>query len=148
MFSREAFLEAGIELERAEFPLPEDYGEAAKLHLLGWTAAVRSAFEREWVNKEAAKDPGGFRFDVIRRTVVDASDKPLLTKSDREAFMAKPAAFVESLAEACCELQGLRKKDVEELVKNSANDPSSGSSTASASQASEGQPIPTNLPYE
>ena len=97
----------------------ELYGEGACLYGCVWSGEERSEFERAWMDKDVKKNPGGFRWDVLSLTICDDGGNLLFLEQDREGVMSKNAGTLEMLFETCCTLNGLGKKDVEELEKNS-----------------------------
>lgn len=130
--SREAFLAAP---DRPPVPVPLDealYGPGACVFLRIMSGTERSEYEKKWAGKDAGKNPGTFRWDLLVRTIVDERGEPLFGAEDEAAVMAKNAGTLEMLFEESGKLNGLRRKDVEDLEKNSQTGPESGSSSDSA----------------
>lgn len=99
-----------------EIEVPEWKG-AVRVRVL--RADERSDIERLFIKKKPSDDPGGFRAEILRKTLLDPSGGPLLADDDAaRAFMGKSAAAVERLFEAACRLNGFRGEDVEELEGN------------------------------
>lgn len=115
-----------------EVPLPECYGKGACVYVRRMSGTERSQIEKRWYDKEVSANPGGFRWDVLLRTIVDEEGNALFTADMQADVMGKSAGTLETLFEKACELNGLRKKDVEELEKNSESGQSSDSSSGSA----------------
>jgi hypothetical protein len=104
---------------RERFDLPEAYGPGAHLYVKTMTGEERSRLEVEFGRGEAGKDPGAFRWAVLHRTVVDRNGTPFFKPDDRARVMeGKAASTIESMFEFACKLNGLGKKDVEELEGN------------------------------
>ena len=82
------------------------------------TATERSEIERRWSDKDAKKDPGLFRADVLCETLKKKDGTPLGTREQICELMSKSAGAIETLFEAACRINGLTKKDVEELEGN------------------------------
>jgi hypothetical protein len=110
-------------------PLPECYGKEACFYVRRMSGTERSEIEKRWYNKEVSTNPGGFRWDVLLRTIVDEGGNAIFTADMQAGVMGKNAGTLEMLFEKACELNGLRAKDVEELEKNSESGQSSGSSS-------------------
>ena len=105
------------------------YGEGACVYVRRMSGTERSQIEKQWYDKDVADNPGGFRWDVILRTIVDEAGNALFKSDMQAAVMGKSAGTLETLFEKACELNGLRKKDVEELEKNSESGQSNDSSS-------------------
>lgn len=117
--TREAFLDAD-DRPLVAVPLDEElYGPDARIYVRVFDGHERSALEANWADKETKKNPGGLRWDVLHRTLCDERGRPLFAPEDHQELMGKNAGTLETLFEKACDLNGLRKKDVEELEKNS-----------------------------
>ncbi|MEM6560042.1 MAG: hypothetical protein AAF656_00445 [Planctomycetota bacterium] len=92
----------------------------------------RDAFEREML---AAKEAGGNDLANIRarlavRTVCDDKGKRVFTDADAEQLGRKSALVLDRIFETAQRLNGIGKKDVEELAGNSDGTPPAGSTSA------------------
>lgn len=95
------------------------YGEGACLYVRSMTGADRSDYEKRWSGRKPAADPGGFRWDLLLRTVSDGNGNLIFKDADRPAAMQQDAGTIEDLFTAACTMNGLRDQDVEELAGNS-----------------------------
>ncbi len=108
---------------------PRYYGDGACVYVRRMSGKERSDIEKRWYDKEVGQNPGGFRWDVLQRAVVDENGNALFEPGMQADVMGKSAGTLETLFEKACELNGLRSKDIEELEKNSESVQSTASST-------------------
>lgn len=102
----------------------------------GRTAHVRSLTEREWANystatlNESGKLKTSRLLDATRRLIVmtlcDESGDPILGVGDVEQLAEVDSATTQAIYNAALDHIGVRKEDVEELVKNSGGTPDEG----------------------
>jgi hypothetical protein len=123
--TRDDFFDAD-DLPLTEVPLPaEFYGEGAVLFVRTMDGRERSAWEKRWMDEQVKEDPGGFRWDLLQKTVVDADGRPFFAAEDEALLMGtadkagKSAKTIELLFDASRELNGLSESDVKALEKNS-----------------------------
>ena len=87
------------------------------------TGRERDEFEAEILKRPKAADGSiadlrGLKVHLVIRTVVDESGAPLFTDEDGEALNGKSAAALNRIADVAQRLNGLTKKDVDELAGN------------------------------
>lgn len=87
--------------------------------VVSMSAEERSDVEKRWGKKDVASDPGGFRTDVLERTLKKQDLTPFATPEQIKLLMKKNGGPVERLFEKGCKISGLSKEDVKELEKNS-----------------------------
>lgn len=115
---KDEFLDAD-DLPLVPMPLPEDlYGKDCGFYVRTTTATQRSLLEKRFLDEDVRKHPGKFRSIVLMLCVVDENGAPIFEDADRPRLMEKNSGTVELLFAKACELNGLTKKDVEELEKN------------------------------
>jgi hypothetical protein len=101
------------------------------------TASERDAWEDTMLKRRDEEtgdlDCTNLKAELVSRTLTDASGAPLFSDPlDGIQLLAKKSgAVVSRLFEVAQRLNGLTKKDVEELAKNSAAAPSGSSSSTS-----------------
>jgi hypothetical protein len=88
------------------------------VRLRSMTAKERGELEGRWAKRDAAKDPGSFRIDVLSLTLKTAEGEPLGTAEELRGLLDKNANVVERIFERSCELSGLSSNDVEVLEGN------------------------------
>lgn len=86
--------------------------------VVSMTAEERSDIEKKWSGKKATTDPGGFRADVLERSMKKDDGTPFASTEQIKQLMKKNAEAVETVFEAACKISGFRQKDVAELEKN------------------------------
>jgi len=120
--TRSQFLEAD-DLDSEWVDLPKSYGKDAGVYVRHMTGEERSSLEDKYAGdkKGPVRD---FRVAVLLATTVDENEAPLFTSDDDVALMGKNAGVLEGIFDRACEINGLTKKDVEELEKNSGSDQS------------------------
>ena len=116
LLSRDQLLAARApRVQRVDLP---ELGEDAHVFLRPLTGKQRGEIERRFAGGDLEKDPGGFRAELLVRTICDSTGALLLTVADIAALLEQPATVVEKLFEASAELSALRKKDIEGIEKN------------------------------
>ena len=118
LLTKEAIL-AADDLPSEIVPVPEWGGEVK----------VRSISGKERDGLEAAISAGkkvdlsNIRARLVALSVVGEDGKPLFAPADVEALGGKSAKALDRVFDVAQRLSGLRKEDVEDLVKNSASGP-------------------------
>lgn len=108
---------------------PELYGPDARIYLRAMDGYERSELEKRWADKKASENPSSFRWDVLHRCLRDEQGVLLFGLDDENRIMGtkdrpgKNAGTLEQFFTLACEMNGLTKKDVEELEKNSDGSP-------------------------
>jgi hypothetical protein len=109
------------------------------------TGKERDTFERSCVKrdgKKTAEDFSNLRAKLLELAVRDDNGDRFFHDGDAEAIGQLPASFLQPVFEAAARLSGITKEDVEELVGNSAAEPSGASPTASPNASAS----PTSTP--
>jgi hypothetical protein len=109
------------------------------------TGAERDSFERGCVKrngKKAETDLTNLRAKLLVLALRDDNGDRLLRDGDVEAIGRLPASVVQPLFEAAMRLSGISDEDVEELVGNSAGEPSGALPTDSPNASAS----PTSMP--
>jgi hypothetical protein len=120
--TREQFLDAD-DLTEEWVDLPASYGKDAGVYVRHMTGEERSLLEDKYAGDD--KTPvREFRVAVLLATVVDDDDNALFNNDDDVALMGKNAGVLERCFDKSCKINGLTKKDVEVLEKNSGSDQS------------------------
>jgi hypothetical protein len=114
VYNKAEFL-ARTDLERAEVILDEASG--AGVFVRQMKASERSKLEDMFTAKKLDRNTGEFRWQLIKRCVVDGEGVRLLGDKDKDPTMSMGAALIEQVFEAACELNGFRDKDVEDIEK-------------------------------
>lgn len=122
-------------------PVPEWGGE---IRLKSLSGAERDAFEQSSLSAEVEVGPDGesrrkvdlanIRAKLVAACAVDESGQRMFTADDIEALGRRNGAALDRLKTAAEKLSKLRKKDLEELVKNSAAPaaPATGAATSTS----------------
>ena len=127
-------ISAAADLPVETIPVPEWGGNVIIRTLM---ASERDAWEAAMLTRrdEATGDLDctNLKAELVARTLSDASGSPLFADPLKgiELLAKKSGAVVSRLFEVAQRLNGLTKKDVEELAKNSAAAPSGSSSSTS-----------------
>lgn len=128
-----------------------------KVHVPDWggdvlvttmTGTDKDAFEVDRFQKkgpDADVNMRNFRAALVVRCVVDEQGKRLFTDQDAEALGQKSGLMLDIVYDAAARLNGLRKSDIDRLVKNSesgqdASSTSTSQSVSAAPSASSSQP--------
>ena len=105
------------------------------------TGVDKDAFEMERFHRKgnnADVNMRNFRAGLVARCCVDEEGRRLFTNDDAEWLGEKSGLMLDIIYDAAARLNGLRKSDVEALVKNSGSgqdvDSSSNSPSVSAAQ--------------
>lgn len=131
VIDKEAFF-AADDLPLTPVPLPDMYGKDSGFYIRTMTGTERSALEKRFMSSNVARqDPGGFRATVLAQCVVDADGEHIFSEKDREKLMAKNAGTLEVIFTKVCEVNGLTKKDVDDIAKNSETTQENSTSTGS-----------------
>lgn len=113
------------------------------------TAKERDAFERSCVKPDGKKtkdDMTNLRAKLLILAVRDDNGDRLLQDGDLESVGRLPASVVQPLFEAAARLSGISNEDVEELVGNSAGEPSGASPIGSPSGSESSTSTPSSSP--
>lgn len=99
------------------FEIPEWGG--VKLRVRSMSAIEKAEIEKSWARRDATKDPGRFRADVLAQTLKAEDGTPVGSAEQiYQVIMNRNAEIVERLFDAACRVSGFREKDVETLAKN------------------------------
>jgi hypothetical protein len=125
---------AAADLATETVPVPEWGGDVC---LRTFTAAERDAWEAAMLKRSPdgamMMDTTNLKADLVARTLVNDEGSPMFADplAGIVVLAAKSGAVVSRLFEVAQRLNGLSKKDVEELEKNSVAAPSGSSSSTS-----------------
>jgi hypothetical protein len=122
VLTRDAILGAD-DLPKEKVEVPEWGGE---VYVRTMTGAERDAFEKQWAG---GKVPDNVRAGLVAKTVVDESGTRLFKDSDVTNLGAKSALVLDRLFDVAQKLNGLSKRDVEVLEKNSERIPPDSSAS-------------------
>jgi len=118
VIGKEEFLQSK-DKNKVWVPLPKEiYGEDSGCYVQVMSGWERSEIEKMYIDGDPKQNPGGFRGEILVKTVVDESGCPIFSKTDIKEVLERNASTLELLFEKACELNGLTKKDVERLEKN------------------------------
>ncbi len=118
-------------------PVPE-WGGSVRVQSL--TGAERDDFEADSVKRKGKRvetNMANFRARLVARTVVDDNGERLFDDEDAAWLGEKSAAAISRVYDTAARLSGITDKDAEELTKNSSDDQSDGSTSASPSPSVE-----------
>jgi len=118
VLTRDAILGAD-DLPKQEVEIPE-WGGSVFVRTM--TAGERDAYESSML-LNGKPNLANMRAKLVVRTAVDEEGKRLFADADAEALGKKSASAVDKLFGVAQRLNGLTKKDVEELEKNSGRIP-------------------------
>lgn len=124
--SREAILNAE-DLVTEDVEVPEWGGVVCVKTLRG---RQRDEFERSTVIRKGnnvRQNMDNFRAKLIALCVVDEDETPIFTAKDVHGLGLKSAAALERVFEVCTRLNGMTKKDVEDLTGDFDDDQSDSS---------------------
>ncbi len=121
-------------------PVPEWGGE---IRLKSLSGSERDAFEQsvlvESADGESKKvDLSNVRAKLVAASAVDESGQRLFTPADVEALGARSGSALERVNSAAQKLSKLRKKDIDELLKNSVAPAATPATPASGAEAGDG----------
>lgn len=116
-----AVILAAEDLPRRAVEVPE-WG--CTVWVRGQRADERDAFESEnFVGPEGEFNRRNLRARLLVRTLVDEQGQRLFSDAEAVELGGKSGAVLDRLYAVALELSGMRKKDVDELEKNSASTP-------------------------
>lgn len=102
------------DLERQEVTVSEWGGRTVWVRSL--RADERAEIERLFSKRKPSEDPGGFRRELLIRTLVTEDGQPLIgTPEQASRLMTKDARAVESLVNVALRLSGFTKDEAEQL---------------------------------
>lgn len=134
--SREAFL-APRALKRATIETSDGPVNVQEL-----SGKERDAFERSCVKPDGKEDMINLRAKLLSLTVRDDNWDRLCQDGDVEAIGRLPSSVLQPVFEAAARLSGITKSDMDELVGNSAAEPSGALATDSPNASAS----PTSTP--
>lgn len=109
-------------------PVPEWGGEVIVRSMSGFERDAFEASVAQSKNGKQTTNLSNIRARLVAKCVVDEHNVPLfVTPADVLALGEKSAAALDRVFEKCQELNGMSKKDVEELVEDFGDDPSGDS---------------------
>lgn len=112
---------AMVDLEIQPVFIPEWKNKC--IYVKGLTGTERDEFEESVYLSKSGGDSGNnfknFRAKLVAMTACDENGNRLFTLDDTEALGKKSAAALERIYKVAEALSGFRKKDVDELTKNS-----------------------------
>lgn len=109
-------------------PVPEWGGEVIVRSMSGFERDAFEASVAQSKNGKQTTNLSNIRARLVAKCVVDEQNRPLfVTKDDVLALGEMSAAALDRVFAVCQELNGMTKKDVEDLVEDFGDDPSDDS---------------------
>jgi hypothetical protein len=126
MLGRDAILKADdLPFEDAEVP---EWGGTVRIRTM--TGSERDAWEQQlFDDKGKIKKAKDIRASFLVLCLIDESGKRVFSDADRDTLGKKSSLVLDRLFSIAQRLNGLGKKDVEELEKNLEGDQSAGSTS-------------------